>query len=272
MNRPVPFIVSIPAAVFIAVAGLSVLWTEDLVSGENVLAYFLLPFALLVVVVAHAPFPPWLPKALAVIAVGLATLFAVVGIIQAATHKLWFFSPAVEVGNAYSSFFRVTSLFRDPSLYGRHVVIGIVVLLVCVLYRKVNPFLAAGLIALLFVGLWFSYSQSSMAALFVVTLALAAVAGGRSLKLVAALTAVVVLVGAAGILATSVQGPLGAPLHERSLAARRADLEGVPRESGRRRRASAASRSRARPARSRAGRRRASSRTRPRSRSRPSSA
>jgi hypothetical protein len=205
IDRPVPYIVSLPAAVFIAVAGLSILWTEDLHSGENVLAYFLLPFAVLVVVVAHAPFPPWLPKALAVIAVGLATLFAVVGIIQAATHKLWFFSPAVEVGNAYSSFFRVTSLFRDPSLYGRHVVIGIAVLLVCVLYAKVNPFLAAGLIALLFVGLWFSYSQSSMAALFVVTLALAAVAGARSLKLVAAITAAVVLLGAAAILVNSVR-------------------------------------------------------------------
>ena len=205
IDRPVPYIVSLPAAVFIAVAGLSILWTEDLHSGENVLAYFLLPFAVLVVVVAHAPFPPWLPKALAVIAVGLATLFAVVGIVQAATHKLWFFSPAVEVGNAYSSFFRVTSLFRDPSLYGRHVVIGIAVLLVCVLYAKVNPFLAAGLIALLFVGLWFSYSQSSMAALFVVTLGLAAVAGARSLKLVAAITAAVVLLGAAAILVNSVR-------------------------------------------------------------------
>ena len=205
IDRPVPYIVSLPAAVFIAVAGLSILWTEDLHSGENVLAYFVLPFAVLVVVVAHAPFPPWLPKALAVIAVGLATLFAVVGIIQAATHKLWFFSPAVEVGNAYSSFFRVTSLFRDPSLYGRHVVIGIAVLLVCVLYAKVNPFLAAGLIALLFVGLWFSYSQSSMAALFVVTLGLAAVAGARSLKLVAAITAAVVLLGAAAILVNSVR-------------------------------------------------------------------
>ena len=246
------------------------LWTEDLVSGENVLAYFLLPFAVLVVVVAHAPFPPWLPKALAVIAVGLASLFAVVGIIQAATHKLWFFSPAVEVGNAYSSFFRVTSLFRDPSLYGRHVVIGIVVLLVCVLYRKVNPFLAAGLIALLFVGLWFSYSQSSMAALFVVTLALAAVAGGRSLKLVAALTAVVVLVGRRRDPRDLGARPFGAPLHQRSLAAGRAHLEGVPFESGSSASGSAASRSRARPARSRAGRRRASSRTRPRSRSRPS--
>src|SRR4029450_7203743 len=105
----------------------------------------------------------------------------------------------------HSSLFRRRSLFRDPSLYGRHVVIGIAVLLVCVLYRKVNPFLAAGLIALLFRGLWFSSLQSSMAALFVVTLALAAVAGGRSLRLAAALTAVVVLVGAAGILATSVR-------------------------------------------------------------------
>ena len=79
--------------------------------------------------------------------------------------------------------------------------IGIVVLLVAVLYGKVNPFLAAGLIGA--AGLWFSYSQSSMAALFVVTLALAAFAGGRSLKLVAALTAVVVLLGAAAIVLNS---------------------------------------------------------------------
>src|SRR5436190_1228687 len=174
VNRPVPFIVSIPAAVFVAVAGLSLLWTEDLVSGENVLAYFLLPFAVLVVVVPHAPSPPWLPKALAVIAVGLATLFAVVGIIQAATHKLWFFSPSVEVGNAYSSYFRVTSLFRDPSLYGRHVVLGVAVVLVAVLCRKLDALWALPLIVLLFAGLWFSYSQSSMAALFVVTAGLAA--------------------------------------------------------------------------------------------------
>ena len=91
--------------------------------------------------------------------------------------------PSVEVGNAYSSFFRVTSLFRDPSLYGRHVVLGIAVLLVAVLYGRVSPFLAAARsIVVLFAGLWFSYSQSSMAALFVVTLALAAVAGDRALR------------------------------------------------------------------------------------------
>jgi hypothetical protein len=204
-TRHVTLLVSIPAIAFLAVAALSLLWTDDLHAGEDVLAYFLLPFGLLVAIVARAPFPHWLPRVLAVIAVALASLFAVVGLIQAATHKLWFFSPGVEVGNAYSSFFRVTSLFRDPSLYGRHVVIGIVVLLVAVLYGKVNPFLAAALIGLMFAGLWFSYSQSSMAALFIVTLALAAFAGGRSLKIVAAVTALIVLVGASAVVLSSIK-------------------------------------------------------------------
>ena len=204
--RPVPPIVSVPAIAFFAVASLSLLWTIDLHSGENELAYFLFPFAVLVAVVARAPFPAWMPRVLATIAVALAALFSVVGLIQAVTHKLWFFSPAVEVGNAYSSFFRVTSLFRDPSLYGRHVVLGIVVLLVAVLYGRLTPLIALPLVVVLFAGLWFSYSQSSMAALFVVTLALAAVAGNRALRTVAVVTALVVALAGAGLIVASVGG------------------------------------------------------------------
>jgi hypothetical protein len=201
--RPVPMIVALPATAFFAVAAASLYWTDDLHAGVNVLAYFLLPFATLVAIVARAPFPQWMPRVLAVIAVALASLFAAAGLIQAATHELWFFSPSVEVGNAYSSFFRVTSLFRDPSLYGRHVVLGIAVVLVAVLLRRVNPLVAIPLVALLFAGLWFSYSQSSMAALFAVTLALAAFAGDRGLRTVAAVTAVAVVLGGAVAFAAS---------------------------------------------------------------------
>ena len=203
--RPVPLLVSAPASAFLGIAAVSLLWTDDLHAGENVLAYFLLPFGILVGVVARAPYPAWMTRALAVIAVALATLFAVVGIVQAATHELWFFSPSVEVGNAYSSFFRVTSLFRDPSLYARHVVLGIAILVVAVLYRKLDPLLALPLVGVLFAGVWFSYSQSSMAALFVVTLALALVAGARSLRIAAALTGLVVLLGAAGTVLVSIE-------------------------------------------------------------------
>jgi hypothetical protein len=201
--RPVPALVAVPAIIFFGIAALSLFWTDDLHAGENVLAYFLFPFAVLLAVVARAPFPSWMPRVLAVIAIALASLFAGAGLIQAATHELWFFSPSVEVSNAYSSFFRVTSLFRDPSLYGRHVVLGIAVLLVAVLLRRVNPLVAIPVAAFLFAGLWFSYSQSSMAALFAVTLALAAFAGDRGLRTLAAVTAVAVVLGGAVAFAAS---------------------------------------------------------------------
>ena len=93
-----PLLAAVPAAVFTAFASLSLLWTSDLEAGTTTLAFFLLPFAALVAVVARAPFPPWLPRVLAIIAVALGTLFAVIGILQAPTHELFFFAPNLEVG------------------------------------------------------------------------------------------------------------------------------------------------------------------------------
>ncbi len=209
--HPLPAVVAYPAAAFIAIAAVSLTWTSQLDAGANTLAYFILPFATLLAVAGRAPFPPWMPRALAIVAVSLAALFAAVGLWQAATHDLLFFSPSVEVGNAFSSFFRVTSLFRDPSLYGRHVVLGIAVLLVALLRRRINPLVAAALIAFLFAGLFFSYSQSSFAALFAVTIALALVAGDRRLRIAAIATSVLVLLGGAGLPRRVERGPIGAP-------------------------------------------------------------
>jgi hypothetical protein len=51
----------------------------------------------------------------------MASIFAAVGLWQAATHKLFFYAPNLAASNANTDYFRVTSLFGDPSLYGRHV-------------------------------------------------------------------------------------------------------------------------------------------------------
>ena len=75
---------------------------------------------------------PGCPRALVVTLVVLGSLFAAIGIWQAQTRTL-FFARDVEVANAYTTFFRVTSLFKDPSLYGRYLIVPIVVLLVVVL-------------------------------------------------------------------------------------------------------------------------------------------
>jgi putative inorganic carbon (HCO3(-)) transporter len=202
--RSLPRVVALPTGAFFALAALSLTWSSDVEAGADTLAFFLLPFATLLGVAGRAPYPPRLSRVLAAIAVALACLFAAVGLWQAATHELLFFSPSVEVGNAFSSFFRVTSLFRDPSLYGRHLVVGIAVLLVLLLRRRVNLVLGLALITFLWAGLFFSYSQSSFGALFAVVLALALAAGGRGLRLIAALTAAAVALGGAGLVAAEI--------------------------------------------------------------------
>jgi O-Antigen ligase len=200
--RAAPRLVAVPAAAFFGIASLSLLWSRDLDSGVNLLAFFLLPFAALVAVVARAELAPWLPKALAWISIGLASLFAAVGLWQEATKELFFYSSQLEVANAYSPFFRVTSLFTDPSLYGRHVVLGFAVLLVLVWTDRINLYLGAAIGTLLFAGLYFSYSQTSMASLAVVAFVVTLVAGDRSARrLVAAATAVFVLAAAGFVLA-----------------------------------------------------------------------
>jgi hypothetical protein len=200
-----PGALSYPAAAFLSFASLSLLWADDLEAATNLLGFFLLPFALLVAIVGRAPFAVWLPRALAAIGISLTCAFAVIGVIQAATHKLLFYSPTVEVANTYSSFFRVTSLFRDPSLYGRHIVLGIAILLVAVWLKKIRLEIAAALIALLFAGLYFSYSQSSFVALFVAAVLVTAVLGdARGRQLVGTLAVVGALVGA-GVVAAAVR-------------------------------------------------------------------
>jgi O-antigen ligase len=192
--RPLPNVIAYPAAAFFALAFLSLLWADDVEAGANLLAFFTLPFAALLATVARADFPDWVPRALAAAALALASLFAAVGLWQAATHELFFYAPNLAVSNANRDFFRVTSLFGDPSLYGRHVVLGVGVALALLATNRWRTSPLIGLVALMWAGLLFSYSQSSMAALLLVTLALAFATGDRRVRTaVGALAAVAAL-------------------------------------------------------------------------------
>ena len=204
----VPFQLALPISAFVTFASISFLWTWDERAGGIALAFFLFPFVAGLGVVARAPLAPWLPRALVITLVGLGSLFAAIGIWQAQTRTL-FFSPSLEVANAYTTFFRVTSLFKDPSLYGRYLVVPIVVLLVVLLVRKSGSLLwtaLAGVVAFLFVGLYFSYSQSSFVALFVTTAAIAFVAGDRPFRVALVACALAATLAAGAFAATAIEG------------------------------------------------------------------
>jgi putative inorganic carbon (hco3(-)) transporter len=204
--RALPRTLSLPAAAFFAFAFLSLLWADDIRAGVHLLAYFTLPFVVLLATVARAEFPDWVPRALAVVALALGALFALVGLWQAATHELFFYAPNLAVSNANTDYFRVTSLFGDPSLYGRHVVLGISVALALLATRRWRAWPLVGLIVLMWAGLLFSYSQSSMAALLLVTLALALVTGDRRVRRAVGVLALLAALVAAGYLAAELIG------------------------------------------------------------------
>ncbi len=210
MRRPpsTPRLLAFPLAAFVAYASVSYLWTHDERQGGIALAFFVFPFVAGFGVVARTPLAPWLPRALAFALVALGALFAAVGLWQAQTRTL-FFAQDLEVANAYTTFFRVTSLFKDPSLYGRYLVVPIAVLLVVLLFRRGRPLdwtVIALLVAFLFAGLYFSYSQSSFVALFVVAFALALLGAGRRVRIVLVCCAVAATVAAGGFAAQAVEG------------------------------------------------------------------
>ena len=181
-----------------------------------------------------------------------ALLFAAVGLWQAHTRTI-FFARDLEVANAYTTWFRVTSLFKDPSLYGRYLVVPIAILLVILLFRRGRTYdwvVIAALVAFLFAGLYFSYSQSSFVALFVVTFALAALATGRQLRIVLVCCAIGGRACCRWLCRRGHPGELREGGDERPLATRRDHarrLQDQPRDRRRSRRPAARERGRERP-------------------------
>jgi O-antigen ligase len=202
--RGLPRTIALPAAAFFAFGCCSLLWADDVEAGTNLLLFFTLPFVALLATVARADYPDWAPRWLAGAALAMGALFAAVGLWQAATHKLFFYAPNLAASNANSDYFRVTSLFGDPSLYGRHVMLAIGVALTMLATRRWRTWPLIGLVVLMWAGLLFSYSQSSMTALLVVTLALAVATGDARIRRGVALLAAAALLATCAYVAVQV--------------------------------------------------------------------
>ena len=196
-----------PLAAVVLWTGLSLAWTLDPKKGAIFLAAFVLPFGLLAIGFARLPWRgrwlTWLWGAL----VATALAYAGVGLYQWVTRDV-FWNPNVIVGNAYAPFFRVNSVFWDPSIYGRYLAVAILVTLAGILLGGVRGRRSLALYAVVvatWIGLAFSYSQSSFIALAIGVVVAAAVAWGRR--------AVVALV-ALGVLAVVVSLALPQVRHE----------------------------------------------------------
>jgi O-antigen ligase len=196
-----------PLAAFVGWGGLSMIWTQDVRQGAIELLFFYLPFGLLAVALARLRWSRLIALGLLVELTAMAVVFSAIGIYQYEAHKL-FWNQKLLVSNAYAPFYRVNSVFWDPSIYGRFLVVAILALLVVVLFGRDRRRLleATAAIAVIWAGLFFSYSQSSFAALAAGVVVAAIFAWGR--RGIGLAVATVLVVVAAGLAVPSVRHDL----------------------------------------------------------------
>jgi O-antigen ligase len=159
----------------VALYAVQIGYSADASKGAQNLAFFYVPFGLLYVLLREAPWTPRLALACLGVAVCLAVVFAGVGFVEY-YRKALFLNPKVVVANEYDNYFRVNSLFFDPSIYGRFLALVMIAVTAVVLWgrERRGTLVGAAVLAWLMVGLVTSFSQSSIAALLLGLAVLAA--------------------------------------------------------------------------------------------------
>src|SRR5664280_140876 len=112
-----------PLAGFVVWSAVSLIWSIDVRRGATELDAALLPFTFLALTLARVRWSRRLLQGLLLQLVSMALVFALVGAYQYATRDI-FFNPKVINSNAYAPFFRINSVFWDPSIYGRFLVLA----------------------------------------------------------------------------------------------------------------------------------------------------
>jgi putative inorganic carbon (hco3(-)) transporter len=189
--RPLAYLL----AAFVVLYAVQTLYSGDFSKGLQNVCFFLVPFTVLYRLLREVEWDRRL-LTLVLIVVGIeATAFVLIGAVEYLTRSL-FWNDQVIRSNEFHTYFRVNSVFWDPNVYGRYLALVIVVATATLLWVKERrPFaLLTVLIAVLWLGLALTFSQSSLIALLAGLAVLAAIRWSPKWTLAAV---VVGIVGAA---------------------------------------------------------------------------
>jgi O-antigen ligase len=162
----------------IGLYALQTLYSSDRAKAAENIAFFYVPFALLFVILRDVRWTRELLARCLGVAVTLAVLFAGVGFVEY-YRKALFLNPKVVAADQYDNYFRVNSVFFDPSIYGRFLALVMIAVMTVVLSgrtsrggptahsseRRRDMLVGAAVLAWLLAGLITSFSQSSIVAL-----------------------------------------------------------------------------------------------------------
>ncbi len=158
--------IEIALAVFVVLYAVQALYSRDFDSALTQVVFFLVPFVVLFRLLTQVTWSGQLVVRCLAILAAAALLFSAIGFWEYYQREL-FWNPKVIASNQFDSFFRVNSVFWDPNIYGRFLVLAMLWLTALMLWSgrlKVALWTAAAL-AVLWGGLILTFSQSSFVAL-----------------------------------------------------------------------------------------------------------
>ncbi len=150
-------------------------YSDDFRKALENIVFFLVPFAVAFALLARQRWTATMLKGALAVVVAEALVFAAIGFWEyQARELLW--NPTVIAANQFQSYFRVNSVFWDPNIYGRFLVMVIVAVAAAMAWETDarRAIAAAAVTAVLWAGLVLTFSQSSFVALVVGLAAVAA--------------------------------------------------------------------------------------------------
>jgi O-antigen ligase len=153
-------------ALSIVLYGVQATYSGDFDKALQQLAFFYVPFALLFVLLAQIRWTPQLLKACFGVLVALALAFSAIGYVEYATRHI-FLNPKLIASNELHTYFRTNSVFFDPNIYGRFLVVAMLAVAAAMLRtaRTRLIWIGAAVLLALWAGLVLTLSQSSYVAL-----------------------------------------------------------------------------------------------------------
>lgn len=141
-------------------------WSIDQTTAVEQVSFFYVPFALLYVVLRTIRWTPQLAARCLGVAVGVALVLAAVGFYEYATRHV-LLNPRIVSSNQIEDAFRVNSLFFDPNIYGRFLILVMLGVTARMLWARGNRavIVSALVLVVLWAALILTYSQTSFVAL-----------------------------------------------------------------------------------------------------------
>jgi len=153
-------------ALYLVLYAVQAIYSPSFETALQNMVFFYVPFSLLYVLLSRLDWTPRLIRLCFTVIVGLAIAFAAIGFVEYATKTIFLNSKLV-ISNDLHTYFTVNSVFFDPDIFGRFLMLVMIGLATILLFdrRPREQMGAMACLAVLWAGLLLTLSRSSQLAL-----------------------------------------------------------------------------------------------------------